>query len=67
MITKVSISAMQFSQALTQLDGVQQQLVKSVETDSKLLQELKAGMAENMQVLRTNCESLEKRLKTLGK
>lgn len=66
-LSELHEQALQFSQALTQLDTVQQQLSKSLEMDSSLLGDVRAGLAENMEIIKTQCESIDKRIKMLTK
>ena len=59
--------ALQFAQSLTQLDGQQQQLGKTLATDRKLLDDAKANMATNLEEIKTIVGSLDKRITALGK
>jgi Dynamitin len=63
----LSISALQFSKALAQLDAVQQKLEISLGNGSKLLMETQSKFAENVEHIQKNFETLDQRLAAIKK
>ncbi|XP_014661552.1 PREDICTED: dynactin subunit 2-like [Priapulus caudatus] len=59
--------ALQFSQALSYLDSVQQQLASSLHANEAQLKTVSGTFSDNMAAIRSNCESLDSRLKVLNK
>lgn len=59
--------ALQFSQTLSYLDSVQQQLGSSLKSNEDLLKSVQFTFAQNLSSIRANCESLDSRLKVLNK
>nr|ACO11597.1 Dynactin subunit 2 [Caligus rogercresseyi] len=59
--------ALQFSQALSQLDNVQEKLVASLGNNQKLLEETKSKIDSNLSTIQTNFSTVEKRLEKLNK
>jgi len=76
------VSAAQFGQCLTYLDGTQQEVNRTLDNDSALLSQvprvslrfaaaqfsfsqlqLKSTVSKNTEIFKSNCESIERRLK----
>uniref|UniRef100_A0A915I1C3 Dynactin subunit 2 n=1 Tax=Romanomermis culicivorax TaxID=13658 RepID=A0A915I1C3_ROMCU len=62
---KAYFLAVQFSQCLTYLDGVQQELNKTLEIDNILLNEVKDSCKQNIETLKNNFSNVEKRIEAL--
>ena len=61
----LSVSASQFSKALTQLDTVQQKLDSSLGSNQKILVETQTKFSENLSNIQKNFENIEERLSAL--
>ncbi|XP_069111342.1 dynactin subunit 2-A-like [Argopecten irradians] len=59
--------ALQFSQSLSFLDTAQQEIATSLNTHGDMLKQLQGTFKQNMDVIKTNCASLDSRIKTLQK
>jgi hypothetical protein len=58
---------MHVTQAVTQVEGAHQQLAKTLDTDAKLLAEVRAAMADNMERITKSLDATEKRVKSVAK
>jgi len=58
---------LQFSQALSAIDGLQQQINSSTKSNTTSLEQLKSNMNQNMENIQSNIASLEKRLGNVKK
>lgn len=59
--------ALQFSQALTQLDTAQQQVTSGLQNQTSIQKQLSESFAANMAAIEANCKSLEERFKKIPK
>lgn len=59
--------ALQFSQALAYLDTTQQEINSSLKSHGDMLKQLEGQMKDNLAVIKTNCDSLDSRIKSIQK
>ncbi|XP_005096445.1 dynactin subunit 2 isoform X2 [Aplysia californica] len=59
--------ALQFSQALSYLDTAQQEVKANLAANSDMQKQLQSSLADNNKLIQQNVDSIEKRLKALGK
>ena len=63
----IALIAMHVAQSLTQIDACNQTLAKTLETDARLLTELRTAMATNMDTIGKSLETVEKRVTAVTK
>lgn len=59
--------ALQFSQLLSHLDNAQQEITTTLGAHGDMMKKLQAMFKENSGTIKANCESLDQRVKSLGK
>ncbi|XP_061185729.1 dynactin subunit 2-like [Saccostrea echinata] len=59
--------ALQFSQLLSHLDTAQQEITTTLAAHGDMMKQLQVMFQENSKTVKSNCESLDQRLKALGK
>ena len=61
------VSALHFSQTLSELDSRQQMLTMNVKTHCAMLKDMEGSLDSNLKILDRNCEKMNQRLQNLGK
>ncbi|KAL5006481.1 hypothetical protein ScPMuIL_015287 [Solemya velum] len=59
--------ALQFSQALSALDSAQQEISTSIMSHGEMVKQLQVTFKENTDALKSNCESIDSRIKNIKK